>query len=691
MTVDKNLDKQLFAAALQQRLFAKKPELRVGRYEVHARIAEGGGGRVYRGFDPDLARVVAIKMPLAAPATAIRLRQEAQTLAKFHHRALVQVYDVVDSPWGLAVILAWVDGGTLTQWQAQPGRTVRDVIQAYVEAGRGLAAVHACGLVHRDFKPDNVLMTKAGPQLCDFGLARSPTQDPGLTGLPLESGELGRITEAGAAPGTPAFMSPEQRAGAATAKGDQYSWCLSLREALVLQPPEADPDRLCERIDDAITRGLSPESQRRHRSLERLLDEVEEVLAQHRSGGRRGRIVASIGGGGLVVALGLGLAWQTPLLQPVDLLRPTLATPSRADAAALEEASAQALSDYDRALGRELEFSRAAESLEAAYGLANSAQAFDSMALLATRLTATHRVLQDIPAALRWADAARYALRRGELEHEAVAAGVWNALAAIALDRRQPEVALELSGRSLSILEALDAETQQDEAIRYAVALYLSSLALLAQNKHEDALVELVRARKILEIAGMQHRYDYAPLLLGQAHALGLLERVAEQASVANELLEVCPDTESRCLGPRQHAFLMLAESTTIEDWETFDRLCASAFELADREAQHVDTATLSVRPYIHARRAIRLEQRGDLAQAEREVSVAIDESLSSHRALFPSLLQMRARFRIDQGKYEAAQADAVDLARFGGPEDESISQQLQAEIARKMGGEQAP
>ncbi len=676
------LDSQLFQAALLERLFSQQPKVHVGRYEVRARVAEGGGGRVYEGHDPDLNRPVAIKLPRVDPVTISRLRQEARTLAGLSHPAVVEVYDVVDSPWGLAVILAWVEGGTLSAWQTQSDRTAREVVEAYVAAGRGLAAVHACGLVHRDFKPDNVLMTDAGPQLCDFGLARSAMAEPGVVEPHAAWMEEGRVTLEGAAPGTPAFMSPEQRAGVATAKGDQYSWCLSLRAALAELPAAADPEDLGRAVDDAIERGLSHDSTQRHGSLEVLLDVVARAL--DRRAGRSYRRTATFAAAGLLV-LALCVAWWS-MLRPetprVDAASEEVS--AAADDPALERAVAAALADFERARDREIEFSTAAESLETAYGLADSAGAFGSMALLATRLATTQRAKQDIPAAQRWSEAALNAIERGDLHDDPLAAGVWTSRAALALDERQPASALESTARAQAILDALPLAEQQEHATERAGALFMTARALIDLGELEGALERLTQARGILEATGEVDGYAYAPMLVGQAHVLGELGRTPEQVAVSERILKTCPDTQSRCLAVRQHALLLLAEATPTEDWESFDRLCNEALELAKREVEQSEASALSVRAHIFRQRADRRRLHGDLAGAERELSMAIDESLSRQRAYFPPLLKLRAELRIEQGKYRDARADAVDLARYGGPEDKTAASALQDRIARE-------
>jgi len=151
----------------------------VGRYLVLHKLGEGGMGLVYAAYDPELNRKVAVKLlrpsvrGAASPATA-RLLREAQAMAKISRPNVISVFDVgALGENQVFVAMEFVDGGTLNDWLLKQKRTVREVIKLFIEAGRGLAAAHAAGLVHRDFKPENVLLGSDGRvRVTDFGLAR---------------------------------------------------------------------------------------------------------------------------------------------------------------------------------------------------------------------------------------------------------------------------------------------------------------------------------------------------------------------------------------------------------------------------------------------------------------------------------------------------------------------------------------
>src|SRR5688572_1281827 len=172
-----------------QRPAAPAPRERIaGRYEVTGMLGEGGMGVVYAAFDPELQRKVAIKILhaeiAAKPDHSTRLVREAQALARLSHPNVIHVYDVGTHEGQVFVAMELVDGKNARQWLG-PTRGVPDILRVYREAGRGLAAAHAAGLVHRDFKPDNVLVGADGRvRVTDFGLVRSGDADDPLPRLP---------------------------------------------------------------------------------------------------------------------------------------------------------------------------------------------------------------------------------------------------------------------------------------------------------------------------------------------------------------------------------------------------------------------------------------------------------------------------------------------------------------------------
>ena len=214
----------------------------IGRFAVLRKVGEGGMGAVYAAFDERLARRVAIK--LLHGVDHARLLREAQALARLSHPHVVQVYEVGEASGRIFVAMEYVEGPTLAAWRAAAPRDAAAILAVYLQAGAGLQAAHASGLVHRDFKPGNVIVGDDGrARVLDFGLARA--------GDSMTDGEVPRtgayvgsltspLTQTGALLGTPAYMSPEQHAALPLdARSDQFSFCAALYEALYDERPYA--------------------------------------------------------------------------------------------------------------------------------------------------------------------------------------------------------------------------------------------------------------------------------------------------------------------------------------------------------------------------------------------------------------------------------------------------------------------
>jgi tetratricopeptide (TPR) repeat protein len=265
----------------------------VGRYRVTGRIGIGAMGAVYAAHDPELAREVAIKLVRAGGESA-RLLREAKALAKVSHPNVVAVYDAGTVGDQVFIAMELVRSGTMRDWLATP-RATREIVRVAIDVARGLAAAHAAGLVHRDVKPDNILVEADGRvRIGDFGFAAEPE---------------------GTLAGTPAYMAPEQFAGGPIdARTDQFGLCATLHEAVWdVRPFAGDdvkalaanvkanarvtpPDRRVPRwLRAAIDRGLAPAPGARFASMDAL------VVAL--SAGARRRTLAR--GGAL---LGLGAA-----------------------------------------------------------------------------------------------------------------------------------------------------------------------------------------------------------------------------------------------------------------------------------------------------------------------------------------------------------------------------------------------
>ncbi len=237
---------------------------RIGRYIVIGRLGAGAMGVVYAAYDPKLDRKVALKL-LGKPdgdgveSARKRLEREAQALAKLADPHVVAVYDVDVHAGQLFVAMELVDGETLAAWLRRP-RPWPEVLDKFMAAGRGLAAAHAAGLVHRDFKPDNVMLGNDGRvRVMDFGLARAQIQ-PGLEAARASVDPRGLpavLTQTGAVMGTPAYMAPEQFDGRADARSDQFGFCVALYEGLYGQRPFAS-DSLARLLGAIMSGTLAP-------------------------------------------------------------------------------------------------------------------------------------------------------------------------------------------------------------------------------------------------------------------------------------------------------------------------------------------------------------------------------------------------------------------------------------------------
>jgi len=242
----------------------------VGRYQLGEALGTGGMGVVYRAHDPDLDRAIAIKVVRAGgEASETRLLREAQAMARLRHPNVVPIFDVGPAEGAVFVAMPLLEGGTLRHWLHSGAPTFGEILDRFVAAGRGLAAAHAAGLVHRDFKPENVLLgTDGETQVSDFGLACLASDEAApspITGAsPLTPGAL---TESDDVLGTPDYMAPEQlRGDPSDARADQFSFCIALWEGIYgeapfPEPADGTPDPLRARLN-AITAGPVPPPRR---------------------------------------------------------------------------------------------------------------------------------------------------------------------------------------------------------------------------------------------------------------------------------------------------------------------------------------------------------------------------------------------------------------------------------------------
>jgi len=334
---------------------------KIGRYVILERVGRGGMGVVYAAFDPELDRRIALKILHATSSRRRgatghggtphrRLLREAQAIARVSHPNVISVYDVGTVGESVFLAMEFVDGPTLTAWQSDQN-DVLAIVEMYARAARGLAAAHDVGIVHRDFKPDNVLIgTDGHARVLDFGLARTdpsvsvvsgshprpiiepeplrevspPSADDGSS-VPVDS----PLTMEGAVVGTPRFMAPEQHAGvSADARSDQFSFCVALFQALYRQDPFSAPtiERLAHakqtgqirrppaqahvpaHVEHAVLRGLATEPGDRWPEMRALVAALTFDAAASRRRIVRSVVVAAVivgaAGGGVWIARG---------------------------------------------------------------------------------------------------------------------------------------------------------------------------------------------------------------------------------------------------------------------------------------------------------------------------------------------------------------------------------------------------
>ena len=321
---------------------------RIGRFVIVDTIGQGGMGVVYSAYDPALDRRVAIKLlrqggggSQDSGGTA-RLAREAQAMARLSHPNVVPVYDVGRFGDSLFVAMEFVDGVTLHEWLKQSPRSWRDVVAVFLAAGRGLDAAHRAGIVHRDFKPANVLVGADGrTRVTDFGLARSvhgelppESASPQTPAISLDT----PLTMRGSVMGTPGYMAPEQYLGQQTSPAtDQFAFCVSLYEALygarpfkgtdlaTLQrltqsgevPPPPKGSTVPAWLFPIIAKGLTSDPLRRHPSMRALLSLLERDPSAQR---RRW----ALAGGAALLTLGVAAGlWSWPRVRASSCHRDT--------------------------------------------------------------------------------------------------------------------------------------------------------------------------------------------------------------------------------------------------------------------------------------------------------------------------------------------------------------------------------
>jgi serine/threonine-protein kinase len=309
------------------------PGVRIDRYEIERELGRGGMGVVYQARDVTLDRRVALKLLHARrdEVAQARLLREAQVMAKLAHPNVVPIFELGEWKNDLYLVMELITGVTLEAWLKRAKHRSEDIVAHFVQAGRGLAAAHAAGVVHRDFKPANVLVgLDERVRVTDFGLSRPlPTLELPATNSPV-------VTRTGAIVGTLAYMAPEQLGGKiADERSDQFSFCISLAEALCGQRPfqgetwvelaqslAAKPRfgaGISARLRGVLSKGLELNPAHRYASMTALLNAIERAQS-------RPWKAAAVFGLAATIALGLFSLFRLQHAPPrVITLKPELA------------------------------------------------------------------------------------------------------------------------------------------------------------------------------------------------------------------------------------------------------------------------------------------------------------------------------------------------------------------------------
>jgi eukaryotic-like serine/threonine-protein kinase len=320
---------------------ARGPGARIGRYELRELLGAGGMGQVYEAYDADLDRPIALKVmrpELAGVVLAERLVRESRMMARLAHPAVITVFDVGRSDGSVFIAMELIRGETLGRYVRRVRPPWREIVALLERAGQGLAAAHDAGIVHRDFKPENVLV-EIGPRgvqrvvVTDFGIARVADAAASIEGEPAEvrvEHDVAdpQLTRTGTTVGTPAYMPPEQLAGAPLdGRADVFAFAVSAWELVfgerpfagnsaaeirrAMETPPEPPHEGPAGLASVLMRGLALDPARRYRDMHAFV----RALAAIRT--RRRRTLA-IGGSALaaVALVGVGLGGSRMLAAP---------------------------------------------------------------------------------------------------------------------------------------------------------------------------------------------------------------------------------------------------------------------------------------------------------------------------------------------------------------------------------------
>ena len=449
--------------------FELRPGKRVGRYELLHVLGAGGMGVVFAAHDTVLDRQVALKVVPEGynRKSRRRLLREARAMARLDHPNVVQVLGVEESGPNVFIAMELIDGLTLSRWMSSEPRSWRQVLRVLVDAGRGLAAAHAAGIMHLDFKPDNVMIARDGRvYVLDFGLARAlksvTARLKAVSGPAVPWTLEDSVTPHRAGGGTPRYMAPEQIARQdCDERTDQFSYCVTAMEALFRAHPfpATSMGELAGKvargivrrprctsgvpapIRAALLRGVKANPQDRHPSMVSLL----RVLESHMSARPRLVLVASAVA---LAAVSLMAAWPTG----------SAATEQQAAAASLTDTAGHDVPGWE-----------------------DSQSWFESARTRGDLREAERRARESLALARKAADPRRVAVAR-------------NQLAAVLREMRRPDLAQDMY--EVAYFEARDGEHSEMAA---EAAIELATLLAEAPGSDAQARTWIRHARAQLD------------------------------------------------------------------------------------------------------------------------------------------------------------------------------------------------
>ncbi|HWB78962.1 MAG TPA: serine/threonine-protein kinase, partial [Nannocystaceae bacterium] len=621
-----------------------------GRYRLEGELGRGGMGMVFRARDDVLERIVAIKLlppgTTAEPRARARLVRESKAMARLRHPNVVAVYDAGYDGDQFFVAMEHVPGATLRTWLSTRKRTQPEIVAMLAKAARGLAAAHAVGVIHRDFKPDNVLVDEHGePRVADFGLART---DETVDFDEYERDEVSiadGLTATGQELGTPAYMAPEQYGGEIDRRVDVFAFCVVLHEALFGVRPFTEVS--IEARLGAIARGERVAVRRIDRRLQRVLDRglaadparrfatMEDVVAAlERSGGQRGRWVVAAGLVG-TLALGGAALWSTraePCAAPDDRLR---AAWSSAAIPRIEQAHFDALPHLEA----QMTWSRLRPSIDGVVA------ALDQEELLLCEAQRKGELDDE----LAWRRGACLRHERGAIAYRLELAAEGDVAASRGLDLGEPApwcraLAQELRG---------DAPESANAAAHAEVERGLAEIAALNRMGRDDALLA------------------HAPAVIAAAEQIG---EPLLAARARFELGRQTPDDDqaSATLEQAAHAAAAEGEHVTAAKAWVYSGYYATDDRRRFLDAAHVELAQV-VEPQVRDRVLVQaelleaqiLDDEGDREAARACLERAIVLARAEAPAAVPDILFMSTWLAWADGELALALATQRELVRW--------------------------